>query len=194
MVTSGRDQGPIPLPSGNPRGSLGDISCIRPISTSLLRLLAAALLLAAPACAHDDTRGRPLPDAALTSLETGEAARWDADGRPLVINFWASWCTPCRAEMPAFEQVHQQLGDRVAIVGVTDETDHGDAAGAAERAGVSYPLLVDVEQTLLIDLAISGLPGTVFVDADGTVLGRHLGALTEDQLIDEIEDRYGITE
>jgi thiol-disulfide isomerase/thioredoxin len=175
---------------------MSDISSIDAPTTRLAWLLVAALVLVAPACAHDGgASGKPLPPATLTSLTTGKPASWEAEaeGRPLVINFWASWCTPCRREMPAFEEVHQRLGDQVAIVGVTDEDDGAASSEAAKAAGVTYPLLVDEDQTLLTDLRVTGLPGTVFVDADGRVVGRHLGALTEDQLTKEIEDRYGIT-
>ncbi len=180
--------------SGNSWGLMDDISSIRPHRAPFAWLLAAALLLAVPACAKNDaSNGKPVPKATLTSLATGKPADWDAKGRPLVINFWASWCTPCRAEMPAFDRVHRTLGDKVAIVGVTDEDDHEAAAEAAKKSGATYPLLVDEDQTLLTDLQLSGLPGTVFVDADGNVIGHHLGALTEEELTTQIEDRYGIT-
>lgn len=173
---------------------MDDISSIGSLLPRFARLTAVALLLVAPACARQDGgEGKPLPAASLSSLATGKPADLDPDGTPMVINFWASWCTPCRAEMPAFERVHQDLGDQVTIVGVTDEDDHEAAADAARKAGVTYPLLVDDGQTLLTDLRVSGLPGTVFVDADGNVVGRHLGALTEAELTKEIEDRYGIT-
>jgi len=173
---------------------MDDISSIDSPTARLARFVAVALLLVVPACArHDTGEGEPLPDATLSSLSTGEPADLATDGTPLVINFWASWCAPCRAEMPAFERVHQGLGDQVRIVGVTDEDDHDASTEAAEAAGVTYPLLTDDDQTLLTDLKISGLPGTVFVDADGKVIGRHLGALTEAELMKEIEARYDIT-
>lgn len=137
--------------------------------------------------------GEPLPDATLVALDTGEAADWPGEGTPLVVNLWASWCTPCRKEMPAFDEVSRELDGEVAIVGVTDERDLDAARDAADQAGVTYPLLADEGQTLLVDLDVSGLPGTVFVDADGTVVDRHLGALSADQLRDKIEDLYDIT-
>lgn len=133
----------------------------------------------------------PLPEVALVDLATGDEAAWPT-GTPLVVNFWASWCAPCRKEMPAFQQVADDLGDQVAIVGVTDEDDLAAAREAADASGVSYPLLVDVDQELLTQLELSGLPATVFVDADGTIVGRHLGALTEAELSEQIEDVHGI--
>ena len=173
---------------------MDDIFSINPTARRYGWLVAAAIIFIAPACTRSDpSDGAPLPAATLSALDTGKPADLETDGRPMVINFWASWCTPCRAEMPAFERVHQQLGDQVSIIGVTDEEDHDVATKAAEAAGVTYPLLMDEDQTLLTDLRVTGLPGTVFVDADGKVIGRHLGALTEKQLIAEIEDRYDIT-
>lgn len=173
---------------------MDDINSIDSPSARFARLVVATtLVVALAACSHSSSSGKPLPEAKLSNLATGKVADWPADGKPMVVNFWASWCTPCRKEMPAFEQVHQKLGDRVAIVGVTDEDDHAAAKKAAEAAGVTYPVLVDDDQTLLTDLKVSGLPGTVFVDADGKVESVHLGALTEAALTKEIEDRYGIT-
>jgi thiol-disulfide isomerase/thioredoxin len=156
-------------------------------------LLVAVLALAPAACTRkDSSAGSPLPDVALSTLVGGTAMHWPDDGKPVIVNFWASWCTPCRREMPAFQRVANKLGDRVHIIGVTDETNLANARKAATRSGVSYPLWVDEDQRLLIDLSISGLPGTVFADGSGKVLGRHLGALTEDELLSQIEDRYGI--
>lgn len=156
-------------------------------------LLAAALVLAGCGSSSDGgTKGRQIPDVELTRLSSGKATSWPT-GRPLVINFWASWCTPCRTEMPAFQAVHEQFRDRVAIVGVTDDPDLDKARKAAASSGARYPLLVDVDSELLVDFSIAGLPATVFVDTDGRVLGRHLGAMTEAELTKEIEKRYGLT-
>ena len=152
--------------------------------------------LVLPACSDGsggEASGDPLPAAALVDLDTGEAASWPDDGTPVVVNLWASWCTPCRKEMPAFDEVSRRLDGEVTIVGVTDERDLDAARGAAEESGVTYPLLVDEDQTVLVDLGVTGLPGTVFVDAEGNVVGRHLGAMTASDLEQEIEDRYGIT-
>lgn len=182
---------------------MDDITCMDPLTspprpsgrpTPVVALaLLVALLATLVACGgSDETSGEALPEAELTDLRTEKAADWGADGKPLVVNFWASWCTPCKTEMPAFEEVSQELDGKVAIVGVTDTLDLDGSREAAENAGVTYPLLVDEEQNLQVDLGIAGLPATVFVDEDGTIVGRHLGALTHDELTKEIEDLYGI--
>lgn len=171
-----------------------------PPSPPLRRLVALALVvaLAVTACSSGSggsdgaaDGGDQLPAIELTDLATGEAASWP-EGTPLVVNLWASWCTPCRKEMPAFDDVAQQLGDQVAIVGVTDDLQRDAAVAAAEASGVSYPLRYDEQATLMTELGVTGLPATIFVDEDGAILGQHQGALTEDELLTEIEDRYGI--
>ncbi|MEZ5139891.1 MAG: TlpA disulfide reductase family protein [Acidimicrobiales bacterium] len=181
------DIGPIaPAPTAPPR----------PGRRLAALVLALALVLAACSgsgggSAGADEGGDALPAVRLTDLATGEDATWP-EGTPLVVNLWASWCTPCRKEMPAFDEVAGQLEGKVAIVGVTDDLQRDAAVEAADKAGVSYPLRYDEDAALMTDLGITGLPATVFVDEDGTVLGRHLGAMTEADLLAEIEDRYGI--
>ena len=157
--------------------------------------MAVAVLVLATACGggSDADGTQQLPDVALSDLATGEPAEWTDDGNPLILNLWASWCAPCRTEMPDFDEVYQELGDQLTVVGVTDERKLDAAREAAEAAGVTYPLLVDDDQQLLIDLGITGMPGTVFVDADGQVVDTHTGALTKAELLDQIEESYGIT-
>lgn len=180
---------------------MDDISCMDPRSaprrhrrpTLVVAALLVVVLATLVACGgSDEQSGKALPEPPLTDLRTEKPAEWGANGKPLVINFWASWCTPCKTEMPAFEEVAQELNGKVVIVGVTDTLDLDGSREAADKAGVTYPLLVDDEQHLQVDLGIAGLPATVFVDEEGMIVGRHLGALTRDELTKEIEDRYGI--
>ena len=158
---------------------------------SVLSLVLVAVVLSS--CAASDSKAStPIPTPKLVDLRTGKPSDWGQEGRPLVVNLWASWCTPCKTEMPAIQKVAAKLGDKVDIVGVTDQKDLDAARRAAAKAGVRYRLLVDTDQSLLSDLGIVGLPGTVFVDAKGKVIGRHTGVLTEETLLKEIKNRYGI--
>lgn len=116
-------------------------------------------------------------------------------GTPLVLNFYASWCTICDRELPDFERVSQQLGDRVRVLGVNPQSNDTDAAQAAmiARNGVTYPTLPDPQDELLRQFnTTGGLPTTVFVDADGVVRKVHNGLLTEQLLLDEIEASFGV--
>ncbi len=178
---------PRPLTLANPRRPS------RAMGVVIALAVAASVAVAGCSGGSDGSAKGSLPDVKLVELNTGKATSWDGKGRPMVVNLWASWCVPCRTEMPAFDEVHQALGDKVAIVGVTDDPDRSAAKKAAAASKVSYPLKVDVDQELMVDLDVSGLPATIFVDADGTIVGRHTGALTKAELLREIEKRYDIT-
>jgi cytochrome c biogenesis protein CcmG/thiol:disulfide interchange protein DsbE len=108
-------------------------------------------------------------------------------GRPMVINLWATWCGPCRDEMPVLQDGHQRFGDQVSFVGVDTRDSPQAAAAFLEDIGVTYPQLVDVDGQLLASLGIPGLPVTVVLDTDGRVMNRHVGPLTADGLDDLVE-------
>ncbi|WP_188110688.1 TlpA family protein disulfide reductase [Aeromicrobium ginsengisoli] len=113
-----------------------------------------------------------LPDLTLDCLGGGSPVRLSGlSGTPTIINFWASWCAPCREELPLLAEVHQKYGDKVRVVGVDFADAAPDAAvELAERSGVTYPLLSDPDSTTKAPLKVIGLPQTVFVDAQGTMV------------------------
>jgi thiol-disulfide isomerase/thioredoxin len=90
-------------------------------------------------------------------------------GKPLVVNFFASWCAPCVREMPEFEQVHQELGDRVTFLGlnVRDRIEQGEKL--ARQTGVTYPLARDPRGDILTALKGTVMPTTAFITAEGQV-------------------------
>ncbi len=103
-------------------------------------------------------------------------------GKVTVVNFWAGSCTACVMEMPAMEQSYKDLGKSVNFVGIDVADNPHDAAAFAARYGISYPLLSDPAGTASGAYQVPGLPFTAVVGADGTLLVRHPGALTADQL------------
>lgn len=135
-----------------------------------------------------------LPPTALVDLVDGspvDLARYH--GTPVIVNLWAPWCTPCRTEMPELQATQDRFGGRVQVVGITDDADHDEAVAAAETAGVTYPLLVDPDGGLQVDLAVTSLPATVFLGRDGEVLELHAGALDSATLDERIGQLYGLS-
>jgi thiol-disulfide isomerase/thioredoxin len=104
-------------------------------------------------------------------------------GRPLVLNFWASWCTPCRSEMPALESAHKRLGSRVGFVGVDTQDSRGSARPFLSATGVTYPVVVDTDQEWA-RYGVFGLPTTFFISPTGRLLGRQVGGMTEQRVIE----------
>ncbi|MFP5318204.1 MAG: TlpA family protein disulfide reductase [Acidimicrobiia bacterium] len=123
----------------------------------------------------------------------GERVRLaDLRGRPLVVNFWASWCVPCRKEMPALEAVAERLDGRVQFVGINHQ-DGAEAAAAFEReVGVRYPSGYDPDGRVAPAFGVVGLPTTVLVDARGRIVARHLGALSDDALSELVRKAFGV--
>ncbi len=133
--------------------------------------------------------GKPAPDFAMRLLgeagETGDEFRLaDAAGTPLVINFWASWCPPCRDESPAFERQWRLRRDDggILFVGVNTQDAVEDGEAYIREFGLSFPNGRDPNGRITVDYGVIGLPVTFFVDASGIVRGRKVGAITEDEL------------
>jgi thiol-disulfide isomerase/thioredoxin len=117
------------------------------------------------------------------------AAHVASDGRPVVLNLWASWCGPCRAEMPDIDTSSQQHPE-VAFVGVSVQDDADKAKAFADEIGVSYTLVHD-DGTVDRAYPVLGLPATFFIAEDGTIVKRHFGLLTLESLEGDIADLFG---
>ncbi len=158
----------------------------------------AALVAALAACGGDDAPSRAvegeiepsvdveagdrLPDVALVSLDgTTTTSLADIEG-PAVVNLWATWCAPCRREIPDFEEVHLARGDEVRFVGVNIGEDAGDAASFLADVGATYEQWLDPEGYAVTELRTSTMPVTLVLAADGTVSTRHLGPMDVDDL------------
>ena len=118
----------------------------------------------------------------------------DFAGQPMVVNFWASWCVPCRKEMPALQAAAERLQGRVAFVGVNHQDGQSPAAEFEREVGVTYPSGYDPDGAVARNFGVVGLPTTVLVDASGRIVARSLGELTETELDDLIADAFGIGE
>lgn len=127
-------------------------------------------------------RGEAAPEFQLALLSGGSLNLADLRGKPAVINFWASWCPPCRAEMPAFERSWQKDGDRIAFVGVAVQDTEPEARAAVEKTGVTYPVGLDEGNRIARAYELKGMPTTVVLDANGVIVKRFTGEATEGAL------------
>ncbi len=102
----------------------------------------------------------------------------DFVGTPVVVNFWASWCPACVAEMPDFEEVHQGFGDEVVFLGLKmQETNPAAAQDLIEQTGVTYLLGRDPDGSIFTEFGGIAMPTTVFIDAGGEVATTYAGAI-----------------
>jgi cytochrome c-type biogenesis protein len=136
-------------------------------------------------------RGDPLPELSIERHDGGTLQLAELEGRPAVINFFASWCAPCVAEMPEFEAVHQELGDEVTFVGVAATDDRDAEMELIERTGVTYETVRDPKGDVMTALGVLGLPATVLVGADGRIAEYHLGELDGQELRALVDEHLG---
>lgn len=140
-----------------------------------------------------DTPGEAsVPEFELTDLDGEPFQLTSIVGTPTVVNFFATWCAPCRAELPEFEAVSREVVADVAFLGInTRETDVDGARALIAEAGVTFPVALGDDGDLFEIIGGLGMPTTAFVDVDGTIVEVHTGALDEDALRTKIEANFG---
>ena len=153
-------------------------------------IVAIALLVLSTSCAAAE-EDRGLPDVELELL-AGGTYELRQTGQPRALNLWATWCAPCRAELPAFDDVADRVSG-VDIVGINVGDAGPDAAELVEELGLSFTQALDPNATVQQNLRITGMPSTVFVDADGDIVQVHSGELTVEELERLLTDLFGAT-
>ena len=134
-----------------------------------------------------DVTGEALPDTAFTTLDGRSASFADYEGRPLVVNFLASWCVPCQDELPGFQAVHAELGQKVAFLGLNPNDRLEDATTFVESLGVTFDVGRDPHGELFEAFGVVGMPSTYFVSPTGEILGSAVGKLSADGLRSRID-------
>lgn len=152
----------------------------RPARRSLV-LLALASLVAA-SCAADDRVAVSPVDIELGTADGGSTTLADESDGLLVVNLWATWCGPCVAEMPVFDEVAAARAADATVLGINVGDTAAEAVAFAADLGVDYAMFTDPDGRLQTALGVSSLPATVFIAPSGEVLEVHQGAYTHDAL------------
>jgi peroxiredoxin len=146
--------------------------------------LAATLALALPAwsAAADAAAPAPAPGFTLMSRDGRQVSLAQFKGDVVMINFWASWCGPCRQEMPLLDSIYKQYKDLgFTLIGVNVEPDSGAANHWLQQTPVSYPILYDTQSKVSKLYQVQAMPTTVIIDRKGMVRYVHRGYLPGDE-------------
>ncbi len=136
--------------------------------------------------AEDETDAERAPDFSVTDMEGNSVRLSDHLGRPVVINFWATWCGPCRSELAAYDEACQTYGDRIdfMMIDLTDgfrETEEGVKAFLKEN-GYSFPVYFDLGTAAANAYGVYSIPLSIFLDAEGKLVAQQIGAMDEKTL------------
>ncbi|HSJ71199.1 MAG TPA: TlpA disulfide reductase family protein [Acidimicrobiia bacterium] len=170
-------------------------------SAARLIMLAAAFALTGAACtvstdaASPSATTEPSEIAPIFAVETMDGSfslsdHLANDGRPVFLNLWASWCFPCREEMPAIDRSSLQHPD-IAFIGVSVQDSREDAIAFAEEIGVRYTLGFDDDDSVDGAYRPLGLPASYIISSEGIILERIFGKITEDDLAEKFEKHFG---
>ncbi len=131
--------------------------------------------------------GKPAPEIDLQAIDGQSVKLSELRGRPVLVNFWATWCPPCREEFPLMVEAYAEHADEgLEILGVMHQ-DFADGARAfAEDTGATWPILSDPDDVAYGDYIVPGLPTSFFIDAGGVVRAFSLGGFSEDGLASQL--------
>jgi cytochrome c biogenesis protein CcmG/thiol:disulfide interchange protein DsbE len=123
-------------------------------------------------------RGKPAPAFTLRRLDTGAPLTLaDLKGKPVVLNFWASWCSPCKVEHPVVAWGARRFASEAQFYGVVFEDTEEDARAFAEPIDPAFPQLFDERSRMAVDYGVSGVPETYFIDAAGVLRDKFVGPI-----------------
>ncbi len=130
-------------------------------------------------------KGNIAPDFKLTTLKGEQVRLSDYRGKKVIINFWATWCPPCRAEMPDMQSFYEKSGEEVEVLAVNatmSEKKEENVAEFVKDFGLTFPILMDTENEVNRKYSIVSIPTSYFVDTNGKVYTKFTGAMSSDYM------------
>lgn len=138
-------------------------------------------------------QGQPAPDFSLSSLDGGTLKLSSFRGKAVLLNFWATWCEPCKIEMPWFVDLQKKYGAQgLQILGVAmDDSGPKDISEFAKKMGVNYPIVIGKEAVGDQYGGLPYLPSTFYIDRDGKVVARVFGLVSRSEIESDIQKALG---
>lgn len=135
---------------------------------------------------EDQSKKVSIPDFTVYDRDNNEVHLSDFVGKPVVLNFWASWCGPCQSEMPGFDEVYTELGEEVQFLMVNMTTSSREsfenAVAFIDEQGYSFPVFYDLDGDAAATYGVYSLPTTYFIDAEGYGVAQATGAIDRETL------------
>ena len=164
------------------------------LNVGLLVFLETQLLTPAPKSTSDPLVGHPAPNFSLaipgSSTGKSELSLSDFKGKPIVLNFWASWCAPCKEELPLLENTWKRMqaqGKDVIFLGIDFEETNSTAISFLRQNNVTYPAVLDANGSVALKYGITSLPDTIFIDRNGTVISKVSREITAQALSSNLQ-------
>lgn len=164
------------------------------LNVGLLALILTQLLTPAPNTGSDPLVGHPAPNFSLAMLrpDTGKSALSLSNfkGKPIVLNFWASWCAPCKEEAPLLESTWKRVqaqGKDAVILGIDYQDSNNDGISFLQLNGITYPAVLDTDGLVSMKYGVTSLPVTIFINRNGTVISRAARELTAQVLSSNLQ-------
>ncbi|MBI5926366.1 MAG: TlpA family protein disulfide reductase [Aquabacterium sp.] len=140
-------------------------------------LMTLAASFAMQACANVQVASQA-PDFTLRAMKGANTRLQELRGRVVMVNFWATWCGPCRQEMPHLNRLHEKYNRAgLVLLGVNVDDDPGNAAAVATKLGIQFPVLLDTDKKVSDQYDLQAMPSTYLIDRDGKVRFVHRGYL-----------------
>jgi len=132
--------------------------------------------------------GQEAPDMPMPGIEGG-VVRFDSfKGKVIVLNFWATWCPPCRKEMPLLESTYKRYKDKgLVILGINYNEDRERVLKFTQEMGVTFPIILDKELNLTRKYGVLALPATFFIDKKGIIRDQYKGEIVEEIIATKVE-------
>lgn len=163
----------------------------RAIVTSLALLLFLAALVATKAVAVQESEAEKItaPAWELNDLDGKQIKLSDFKGKVVILNFWATWCAPCRVEIPGFVALQKKYGDKgLAMIGVSvDEQGPDVVKEFVKQFQMTYPVVIGNEKIVEAYGGIDGIPTTFVIDREGQIVGKHIGYEDQETFEKEIQ-------